>query len=1087
MKKTLRLLAVAALCMPPAFADSAAMHLERMEFRHEAVEASRYIVEFHGVPAALSGGSVRAAGYDELFARFRADLAPREIQTLATQRVAPSIVHEYRSVFLGAALEIDAAEIPRLRALPYVRAIHPDREVRVAPSPANMTTATVDARTKVNASGLATGGSGIVVAVLDTGIDYTHPALGGGYGPGFKVAGGYDFINDDDDPMDDNGHGTHVAGTVAANAAGLIGVAPDATLLAYKVLSAQGSGPTSGVIAAIERSVDPNGDGDPSDRVDVINLSLGGAGDAEDPGSRAVDNAVAAGVVVVAAAGNDGRVASIGSPGSALHAITVAAIDDDSNVTSFSSRGPAPRLLGFKPDISAPGYQVVSTKMGGGAVALNGTSMAAPHVAGVAALLRKLNPHWTPAEVKASITSSATVVAETPFARGAGRVNALAAHEATLLSDSSGLSFGIRASRVGSTSESRSFRLTNRSSSAQSLTIAPGTVPSGVTLRITPASVQIPPGGSTEISVELETANATFPFPESLIVGGDLRISGSSSMSVAWALVRSGRIRVTYDGMGVHLLALAPGLSRGAFFRDPHASEMFMPTGARWDLVVQGRDTDVSNGVLRVIVIPDVEIDGDHVFETRASDASLELIVDGRDENGTKLIDRSTGNEAVLHLVGSRFVWESGNNSFAGLLVESRDRLRHLMFSPLPERYALYHFEQFMDRENDQTYVIEHDVIQGLQETTRLESGGAGLMPVTLRWRQPASTPKALAACFTDALTVGGIFYFESCYSAGRPERTSFVHYTNTARSPLAFTGMVFQLGSLSTQAFRGGVNEVVVSSELRPPPTAERIAAGGSLMLGAGPAHPFAFPGTRTTSWFGYPWPTFRGAAGDNDREDNGTLWTAYDDTGKVIASGIWRGSQATEAVPLIGPQGRLVAVRDDLRISGRATRGTLDVRFGPGWPDSTGSSDFTAPTLTSLRVVDAAGATRDHFAAGDAAMLRFSVADVEYSKAGETRLTRPEATRAWYRISGTDVWHSVNVSLTGSQSGSIASLGHFPVGDIYRADLSSATAVNDRWIDLRLEFRDPANNVVQWTHESALTVGEPVLPPRRRSVGRN
>jgi subtilisin family serine protease len=1080
MKKTLRLLAVASLCLPPAFAD-VAMPLERTEFRPQAVEPSRFIVEFHGVPAALSGGSARAAGYDELFARFRGDLAPREIQTLGTQRVVPSIVHEYRSVFLGAALEIDVAEIPRLRALPYVRAIHPDRAVHVTPSPASMTTTTVDARTKVNASGLGTGGAGIVVAVLDTGIDYTHPALGGGYGPGFKVAGGYDFINGDDDPMDDNGHGTHVAGTVAANAPGLIGVAPDATLLAYKVLSAQGSGATSGIIAAIERSVDPNGDGDPSDRVDVINLSLGGPGDAEDPGSRAVDNAVAAGVVVVAAAGNDGGVATIGSPGSALHAITVAAVDDDSNVTSFSSRGPSTRLLGFKPDISAPGFQVVSTKMGGGVVALNGTSMAAPHVAGVAALLRKLNPHWTPAEVKASITSSATVVAETPFARGAGRVNARAAHEATLLSDSSGLSFGIRASRVGSTSESRSFRLTNRSSSAQSLTIAPGTVPSGVTLRITPASVQIPPGGSTDISVQLETANATFSFPESLIVGGDVRISGSSSMTVAWALLRSGRIRVTYDGIGFYLLALAPRLSRGAYFRDPHFSEMFMPTGTRWDLVVQGLDTDANNGVRRVILIPDVEIDGDHVFETRARDASLELIMDGRDENGMKLIERSADDEGILHLVGSRFVWRSGDSTFAALLVERRDRLRRLMFSPLPERYKLYHFEQFMDRENDETYVIEHDVIEGLQETTHLKSGGAELMPVTLRWRQPANTAKAVAACFTDALTVGGIFYFESCYSAGKPDRTSFVHYTNAARSPLAFTGMVFQIGSLSTQALRGGVNEVIVSSELRPPPTVERIAPGGSLMLGAGPAHPFAFPGTRTSSWFGYPWPTFRGAAGDNDREDNGTLWTVYDATGTATASGIWRGSQATDAVPLSQPGSRLVAVRDDLRISGRATRGTLDVKFGMD------SDDLTAPTLTSLRVVDGTGVTRDRFAAGETVMLRFSIADVEYQKAGESRLTRPEATRAWYRISGTDVWQALTVSLTGSESGSIASLRHFPVGDIYIADLSAATAVNDRWIDLRLEFRDPANNVVQWTHESALTIGEPVAPPRRRSVGRN
>lgn len=76
--------------------------------------------------------------------------------------------------------------------------------------------------------------------MIDTGIDFMHPALGGGYGPGFKVAGGYDFVNGDDDPIDDQGHGTHVAGTIAASAHGLIGVAPEATLYAYKVLSETG-------------------------------------------------------------------------------------------------------------------------------------------------------------------------------------------------------------------------------------------------------------------------------------------------------------------------------------------------------------------------------------------------------------------------------------------------------------------------------------------------------------------------------------------------------------------------------------------------------------------------------------------------------------------------------------------------------------------------------------------------------------------------------------------------------------------------------------------------------------------------------
>src|SRR5207248_7841034 len=125
----------------------------------------------------------------------------------------------------------------------------------------------------------------------------------------------YDFVNKDNDPMDDHFHGTHVAGIVAGNSSTLLGVAPEASLIAFKVLSASGSGSDSDVLAAVERTVDPNGDGDTSDRVDVANLSLGGSGGPDDPLSAAVDNASALGVVFAIAAGNSGGGHTIGNPG----------------------------------------------------------------------------------------------------------------------------------------------------------------------------------------------------------------------------------------------------------------------------------------------------------------------------------------------------------------------------------------------------------------------------------------------------------------------------------------------------------------------------------------------------------------------------------------------------------------------------------------------------------------------------------------------------------------------------------------------------------------------------------------------------
>jgi len=250
-----------------------------------------------------------------------------------------------------------------------------------------------------------------------------------------KVIGGYDFVSNDGDPMDGNGHGTHVAATAAGNGA-LKGVAPDAKILAYRVLDDSGSGFWSDVIAGINRALDPNQDGDLSDAADVINLSLGGSGNPSDPMAQAVDAAVAAGSVVVVAAGNNGpATSSIGTPGSAKDAITVAATGKDKLIALFSSRGPVlwNNLSLMKPDIAAPGVAICAAATAGYApncgpqhVALSGTSMATPHVAGAAALLIGAHPDWSPAQVKAALRGSASVLAQNEISQGSGFLDILA-------------------------------------------------------------------------------------------------------------------------------------------------------------------------------------------------------------------------------------------------------------------------------------------------------------------------------------------------------------------------------------------------------------------------------------------------------------------------------------------------------------------------------------------------------------------------------------------------------------------------------------------------------------------------------------
>lgn len=294
-------------------------------------------------------------------------------------------------------------------------------------------------------------GRGVRVGIIDTGIDYTHPDLGACSsqqvisGACAKVAGGYDWVNDDSDPMDENLHGTHVASIVAGNGT-VKGVAPDATLFALRVLGADGGGRSIDVIRAIEWSTDPNGDGDLSDHLDVINLSLGAAGgDADSPDSLAADAAANAGVVVVVAAGNSGPDAgSIGSPGAARKAITVGASDRDDAIADFSSRGPV--MAGAetisKPDVVAPGVGICAAKLQSSAaptcqdslhVALSGTSMATPHVSGLAALMKQASPSMSPAAVKSILRHTAIQLRQSdgtfvdPYAQGAGRIDAFAA------------------------------------------------------------------------------------------------------------------------------------------------------------------------------------------------------------------------------------------------------------------------------------------------------------------------------------------------------------------------------------------------------------------------------------------------------------------------------------------------------------------------------------------------------------------------------------------------------------------------------------------------------------------------------------
>jgi thermitase len=253
-------------------------------------------------------------------------------------------------------------------------------------------------------------GTGVKIAILDTGVDYIHPDLSG------RVELGRDFVDEDSDPMDVQGHGTHVAGIAAATADdgfGIAGVAPGATILAVRVLDAEGAGDYSQVARGIVHAADRG--------AKVINLSLGGPEESELLRS-AIDYATARGAIVTCASGNESA-SALGYPARYDSCLSVGATDSSDSHASFSNRG-----AGL--DLVAPGAQVLSSVMGGSHDSWDGTSMATPHVAGVAALLASQGLGR-----RAIVdTLAATAVDLGPTGRdttyGAGRVDAAAAVEA---------------------------------------------------------------------------------------------------------------------------------------------------------------------------------------------------------------------------------------------------------------------------------------------------------------------------------------------------------------------------------------------------------------------------------------------------------------------------------------------------------------------------------------------------------------------------------------------------------------------------------------------------------------------------------
>ncbi|MPZ25437.1 MAG: S8 family serine peptidase [Micromonosporaceae bacterium] len=356
-------------------------------------------------------------------------------------------------------------------------------------------------------------GTGVTVAVLDTGIDATHPDLAS------QVAGAENFTTSDT-ASDRHGHGTHVGGTVAGTGAAsggqYVGVAPGARLLNGKVLGDTGSGQSSWAIAGMQWAADQG--------ADVVNLSLGtDPADGTDPMSQAVNTLTAQhDLLFVIAAGNNGsRDYTIGAPGAADAALTVGSVSKTEQLAATSSRGPRLGDHAVKPDVTAPGVSIVSARAAGTSrgtpvdenyTILSGTSMATPHVAGAAAILRQAEPDLAAGEVKARFAGTGAPRSDLDvYQQGGGRVDVPAALQAPVTATPAPLDLGFFPyPQDGAEPVQAELTYTNRTDQPVTLDLSlavasrDGAEATEPMLSVAPDQVAIEPGGVSTVTVTLD-------------------------------------------------------------------------------------------------------------------------------------------------------------------------------------------------------------------------------------------------------------------------------------------------------------------------------------------------------------------------------------------------------------------------------------------------------------------------------------------------------------------------------------------------------------------------------------------------------
>ena len=417
---------------------------------------------------------------------------PAKARDLAAKH-SGQVARTYSSAVRGFEARVDAKTAARIAADPSVAYVEQNHEVRIADTQTNPTWGIdrIDQRNLPlsNSYTYPNTASSVRAYVIDTGVLNSHSDFAG------RATSGYDFVDNDSDATDCNGHGTHVAGTIAGTT---YGVAKQARIVGVRVLDCAGSGTNAGVISGVDwvtaNAVKPA----------VANMSLGGG--ANTALDNAVANSIAAGITYAIAAGNSNANACNYSPARTAAAITVGATTNTDARASYSNYGTCL-------DIFAPGSIITSAWYTSNTATntISGTSMAAPHVAGAAALVAQANPTWTPAQIRDYLVNNATSnVVTSPGTGSPNKLLYVVNGGTTPVNDFSVAVTPTAGSTAPGGSVTATVNTATTSGTAQTVSLSASGLPSGATATFSPSSVTSGASSTLTIATTAATAPGTY-------------------------------------------------------------------------------------------------------------------------------------------------------------------------------------------------------------------------------------------------------------------------------------------------------------------------------------------------------------------------------------------------------------------------------------------------------------------------------------------------------------------------------------------------------------------------------------------------